>query len=278
AVPPGGGGGRGGRGGGPGTHGDPAPGDTAVPRGAPSPRSPTNPPQVTTTPGQNPPAPPAQPPAAPPAQPQTTPPGTPPETPAPATTPGQGERGRGTTPPEQPTRVELRNLATGAVKSWQDMQGFVFSPNSTYLAMKRRPANANGGRGGTGNAGGGDQPGGGAQSATANANAAPPGPRGTDVILHNLVTGRDQLLGSVGDIAFNKTGELLAYTVDAAVKDGNGLFVMDLQSGRIHALDNDAKSYNRLTWSDDGKALAVLKGADADKMRERDNVLIAFTD
>jgi len=39
------------------------------------------------------------------------------------------------------------------------------------------------------------------------------------VILHNLVTGRDQLLGSVGDIAFNKSGDLLAYTVDAAVKD-----------------------------------------------------------
>ena len=179
-----------------------------------------------------------------------------------------------TTPPEQPTRIELRNLATGAVKSWQDMQGFVFSPNSTFVVLKRRPANANGGRG-AGAANGGDQNGG---QGGAQANAAPAGPRGTDVILHNLATGRDQLLGSVGDIAFNKTGDLLAYTVDAAVKDGNGLFVMDLASGRIQALDNDAKNYNRLTWSEDGKALAVLKGADVDKMRERDNVVLAFTD
>ena len=63
----------------------------------------------------------------------------------------------------------------------------------------------------------------------------PAGPRGIDVILLDLRTGRHQLLGSVGDIAFNRTGTLLAYTVDAAVKDGNGLFVFDTRSGRIDA-------------------------------------------
>ena len=84
------------------------------------------------------------------------------------------------------------------------------------------------------------------------------------------------MLGSIDDIAFNKTGELLAYTIDSAVKDGNGLFVIDLKTNRLNTLDNDAKVYNRLTWSDDGTALAVLKGSDVDKMRERDNVLLAF--
>ncbi|MFI5178618.1 MAG: hypothetical protein ACHQO8_08645, partial [Vicinamibacterales bacterium] len=107
--------------------------------------------------------------------------------------------------------------------------------------------------------------------------AAPTGPRGVDVILSNLTTGRDQLLGSVGDASFNKTGDLLAYTVDATTKDANGLFVLDLRNGRINALDNDAKVYNRLTWNDTGTALAVLKGVDVDKSRERDNVLIAFS-
>ncbi len=249
--PSGGRGGRGRRGAGGGAGNQPgAGGDTAVPPGSPTAQPPANPAQVTTPPGQNPAT------SAPPSLPQTTPPSTP------------------QTPSEQPTRIELRNLATGAVKSWQDMQGYAFSPNSTFVVLKRRPANANGGRG-AGAANGGDQNGG---QGGAQANAAPAGPRGTDVILHNLATGRDQLLGSVGDIAFNKTGDLLAYTVDAAVKDGNGLFVMDLASGRIQALDNDAKNYNRLTWSEDGKALAVLKGADVEKMRERDNVVLALTD
>jgi hypothetical protein len=97
-----------------------------------------------------------------------------------------------------------------------------------------------------------------------------------DVILHNLITGRDQFLGSVGDIAFNRPGDLLAYTVDATVKDGNGLFVFDTRNGRINTLDNDAKVYSRLAWSDDGTALAVMKGAEVEKMRERLNVLLTF--
>src|SRR5439155_22883460 len=122
--------------------------------------------------------------------------------PAPDPTGGQQTQpGRGTgTAAEQPTRVELRNLSSGAVKSWQDMQGFLFSPNSTHLILKRRPPTPAGA--GRGNAAGGDQtpaPGGGAGAGGGTANA-PAGPRGTDVILHNLTTGRDQLLGRVGDI------------------------------------------------------------------------------
>lgn len=283
--PTGGRGGRGRRGGGPDA---PTPGDTAVPPSAPGGTPPANPAQVTTPPGQNPPTTPTQPPATPPAipaQPPTTPPATPPTpltvpTEQPPVTPpavpgAPGARG-GATPPATPTRVELRNLATGAVaKSWQDIQSFAFSPSSTHLILKRRPATAAGGAAGRGGTGGADAPAGGG-GAAGGAAATPPGPRGTDVILHNLVTGRDQLLGSVGDIAFNKAGDLLAYTVDASVKDGNGLFVFELKNNRMHTLDNDARAYNRLTWSDDGTALAVLKGIDVEKMRERDNVLLAF--
>ncbi|MGE5359992.1 MAG: prolyl oligopeptidase family serine peptidase, partial [Bacteroidales bacterium] len=78
--------------------------------------------------------------------------------------------------------------------------------------------------------------------------------------------------------AFNRTGELLAYTVDSAVKDVNGLFVFDTRTGRTITLDADAKRYNRLAWNDEGNALAVLKGTDVEKMRERNNVLLAFPD
>ncbi len=80
----------------------------------------------------------------------------------------------------------------------------------------------------------------------------------------------------MGDSAFSKDGDWLAYTVDASAKDSNGLFVLDLKNNRLHALDNDGKSYNRLTWNDDSTALAVLKGTTADKVRERDNILVAF--
>ena len=192
---------------------------------------------------------------------------------------GQGgaPAGRGTTtPPTPPRRVELRELATGKVHSWQDIQSFTFSANATHLFLRRRPPTTgqSAGRGANADEGGGG--GGGAAAAGGAAAETPAGPRGVDVTLRNLTTGRDQLLGSVGDIAFNKAGTLLAYTVDAPVKDSNGLFTIDLKNGRVHALDNDAKLYNRLTWNEEGTGLAVLKGIDVDKMRERDNVLLVY--
>jgi dipeptidyl aminopeptidase/acylaminoacyl peptidase len=173
--------------------------------------------------------------------------------------------------------VELRNLATGEVRSWQDIGTFAFSATSTHMFLRRRGGEAaptTGGRGG--GAPGGQPPGGTGRAAAAS--GAPAGPRGVDAILLDLRTGRQQLLGSVADIAFNRTGELLAYTVDAAVKDVNGLFVVDTRNGRTTTLDTDAKSYNRLVWNENGNAIAVLKGSDVEKMRERDNVLAAFPD
>ncbi len=189
---------------------------------------------------------------------------------------GQNARGGTGAAPTPPRHVELRNLATGTVQSWQDIQSFTFAATSSHIVLRRRapgaPGGAAGGRGGNGGAPGGGGPG----AAGGAANAEPTGPRGADVILHDLVTGRDQLLGSVGEIGFNKKGDLLAYTVDGAVRDGNGLFILDLRNGRISTLDNDARVYSRLTWNDEGTGLAVLKGVDVDKMRERDNMLLAY--
>jgi len=221
-----------------------------TPGGAPAPDAPTTPPD--------------------PEQPPQTPPATPPGTQPPAQ---QG--GRGATPPSPPRRVELRNLATGVVRSWENIGTVTFSPTSTHLVLKRRGAGGDeGGRGGRG--GGATAPGG--APGAAGITPVGVGPRGTDVVLLDLRTGRHQLLGSVGDVAFNRTGSLLAYTVDAAVKDANGLFVFDTRSGRTVALDNDAKQYNRLTWNEDANALAVLKGNDVEKKREKENVLLAVTD
>jgi len=203
--------------------------------------------------------------------PATPEPATPPATP-PATTP-QG-RGAAATPPEEPRRVELRNLATGAIRSWQDVASFEFSGNSTHLLLRRRPVQA----AGAGGRGGGETGGGAGGGAATPAAGAPPAPRGVDVTIHNLTTGRDMLLGSVGDIAFNRSGERLAYTVDAAVKDSNGLFLLELAEGRVVTLDNHAARYTRLTWNDRGTGLAVLRGADVEKMRERPNTLLVYPD
>ena len=177
-----------------------------------------------------------------------------------ATTPGQnaGRGGAGALPP----RMELRELATGRTQSWQRMQSGDFNSTATHLVLRRRAA------AGAGRAAG---------PAPAPAPAGPNAARGTDAVVHELASGRSLFLGSVGDISFNRQGDLLAYTVDAQLRDGNGLFMIDLRSGRTHVLDNDTLQYNRLSWSDDGNRVAVLKGLAVDKMRERANVLIALS-
>ena len=178
--------------------------------------------------------------------------------------------------PALPRRFELRELATGRVQTWQDMQQAIFAPTSTHLVLRSPgPGVGTGGGGRAGPGGGGGGGGGGQQDA---AGALPTGPRGSDVLIVDLRNGRNQFVGSVGDIAFNAKGDLLGYTVDAVVKDGNGLYVMELASGGTHTLDNDARSYSRLAWNDAGTAIAVLKGSEVPRMRERDNQLLVVTD
>jgi dipeptidyl aminopeptidase/acylaminoacyl peptidase len=158
-------------------------------------------------------------------------------------------------------------LATGAEQSWNDVSSFTFNAGSTHLILRH-----GGGGGGGAPAGRG---GGGGRGAAA---PAAPAQGGSDVILHDLGSGRDQLLGSVSEISFSSKGDLLSYTVDATAKDANGLFVFDLRSGRINPIDNDAKTYSHMTWNDDGSAIAVLKGSEVTGMREKDNTLIVFPD
>ena len=151
-----------------------------------------------------------------------------------------------------PPRVELRELSTGRTQSWERIQSARFNATSSHLLLRRRAPS-------------GDR-GGGSDS------------RGVDVLLHDLAGWRSQFLGSVGDASFSRQGDLLAYSVDAEVRDGNGLLLVDLTGGRTHVLENDTLIYSRIEWSDDGNRLAALKGLPVEKMRERDNTLITFAD
>ncbi len=192
-----------------------------------------------------------------------------------ATGVAQGAGGRGAAPatPQPLRRYELRELASGTTHAWKDIASATFNVTATHLILRRRAASENGAAGGRG---GGGAPGGGGGGAGGDAGASSTAPRGTDVVLVDLSTGRSETLGSVGDIAFNRLGDLLAWTVDGTVDDANGLFVMDTKTGRTYTLDNDAKRYSRIAWTSDGQGIAVLKGKPVERMRERANVLLAW--
>jgi dipeptidyl aminopeptidase/acylaminoacyl peptidase len=171
---------------------------------------------------------------------------------------GRGGGGRGGSPPAgrgQPeaagggTRtLQLLDLQTGEKYDIPDPQSSVFSKNSKFLAVRRNKAN---------------------REATND---------GTDLVIRNLGDGTVQNIGNVSAFAFNDSGSLLAWTVDAADKAGNGVYVMDPAGGSVRALDTDTLTYDRLAWNEDGTAIAVLRGATPASMEQRSNTLIAFSD
>ena len=194
-----------------------------------------------------------------------------PATPDSTQPPSPSSGGRGSAAPATPpSHYELRELASGKTTAWREIQSTTFSPTGSHLLLRQRPAGAANGTANGGGGGGGGGRGGGAPPANSD--------HGTDAILYDYSTGRSQFLGSVNDAAFNRKGDLLAWTVDAAVTDGNGLFVMNLETGATVTLDNDSLHYARLAWNQQGTGLAALKGHAVEKKRERHNVLLVFTD
>jgi dipeptidyl aminopeptidase/acylaminoacyl peptidase len=146
-----------------------------------------------------------------------------------------------------PRRAELMNLATGEKVGWDDVASFEFAKGSSHLVVKKQRPEPK------------------------------PKHEGADLILRNLRPGADELIGSVAWHAFNKPGTLLAYATDAADMDGNGLYLVELGSGVRRTLDNAREKYARATWSENGGALAVLRGKDADTLAQRPNTLLVFT-
>ena len=51
---------------------------------------------------------------------------------------------------------------------------------------------------------------------------------GADLVIRNLATGTHQNVGNVSEFAFSPEGALLAVTIDASEKLGNGVQLIDL--------------------------------------------------
>jgi len=144
-------------------------------------------------------------------------------------------------------QAQLMNLETGEQRTWDHVASFDFSKGSHHFVVKKTPPEP------------------------------APEHQGADLILRNLKLGYEELIGSVEAFSFNKPGALFAYTIDAADRDGNGLYLIDLAGGTRRPLDNDTLHYAQMTWDEEGTALAVLKGHKKKGFSERDNALVAFT-
>lgn len=83
--------------------------------------------------------------------------------------------------------------------------------------------------------------------------------KGSDLLIHQLSSGKSQNLGNVREHSVNKAGTHLAYTVDAANSQGNGLYLLTLASNSTQVLDTDEAGYQSINWTEKGDAFAALK-------------------
>lgn len=88
------------------------------------------------------------------------------------------------------------------------------------------------------------------------------GGKGADLLLYNLDNKQKFNVGNVSDYAFNKNGEFVAYTVDAAGKNGNGVFLLSLLTGITTAIQNDDATFSKINWNKEGTAFSLLKSKD----------------
>jgi dipeptidyl aminopeptidase/acylaminoacyl peptidase len=170
--------------------------------------------------------------------------------------------------------VTLVNLASGEQTAITKIRRFAFNGElGGWIALHRYGPDAAGAAGaGRGAAGGGRGAG-----APAAPGAPSTTPKGTDLVLRELKTGVEMNLGNVSEFAFNKSGKLLALVIDAADQAGNGIVLRDTATGTLSPLETDKAFYERLAWTDEGDALAILKGHDDRAWKERQYAVVGFT-
>ncbi|KEO72208.1 S9 family peptidase [Anditalea andensis] len=83
--------------------------------------------------------------------------------------------------------------------------------------------------------------------------------KSADLLLVQLPSLKAQNIGNVVEYAFNKSGEYLAYAIEAANLSGNGAYLLQLNSGKTTILDSDKATYKSISWTEKGDALAMLK-------------------
>jgi dipeptidyl aminopeptidase/acylaminoacyl peptidase len=83
--------------------------------------------------------------------------------------------------------------------------------------------------------------------------------KGSDLLIYHLATGKSQNLGNVREHAVNKAGTHLAYSVDAANSQGNGVYLLNMATNSIQIMDSDEAGYQSLNWTERGDAFAALK-------------------
>ncbi len=188
--------------------------------------------------------------------------------------PAEQDRMREAREPVQ-NKLGLANLSTAETTIIDGVQSFALSGDGRFIAMRRYPPQPAGGAApaGAGRAGGrGGRGGAGAPS------DGDEDPAGVTVIVRSLESGTETTFGNVSGFAWQDgaTTHLLAMTIAADGRSGNGVHLFDPATGVLRVLDSASSIYSGLSWRDDSADLAVLKARTDDSRDGPTQVLLAW--
>jgi dipeptidyl aminopeptidase/acylaminoacyl peptidase len=151
--------------------------------------------------------------------------------------------------PRTKAKVVLVKLENQEKTELEGMNGFTFAGEAaTHIALRKAsetpaaPATSAG-----------------PPSAFSAAAVAAPSFTGSDLLLRELATGNDLLIGNVSEYGFDRKGQWLVTLVDAAQQIGNGVHLRHLTSGSTTVLESGKAGYKNLAWHENGVAFALLK-------------------
>jgi dipeptidyl aminopeptidase/acylaminoacyl peptidase len=137
--------------------------------------------------------------------------------------------------------LQILNIQTNEVSEVASVKDFSFSKSSKFIAIHKHP------------------------------NDKKADYKGSDLLLKDLQRDKTLNIGNVSNYAFNKEGTLFSYILDADGDDGNGLYVIDLNTLRTWPLHSGAFTYSQMTWNEEGNKIAVLFGSKEEDKIERNN-------
>ncbi|MCP4726994.1 MAG: S9 family peptidase, partial [bacterium] len=144
-------------------------------------------------------------------------------------------------------KMGLVDLTTSEIDTFENITSFSFSDDGRFIALEKYKAD-------------------GIKT------------RGADLILRNLETGTNQIIGNIAEHSFNEDGSMLAVLVDSYEKLGNGVHLYDLDKGTIKVLENDDVEFKRMLWDEDGFSLAFMKEIENKDYEDRNFIVYAFKD
>ena len=165
-------------------------------------------------------------------------------------------------------KLGLLNLSSGDTTTFDGVQSFSFSADGAFLAMRRYPPTPPPGQGGSGGATPPSTPTPPSPTGQGGAAAAADDePTGATLIVRDLAAGRDTSFGNIAEYAWqnDERTHLLALTISADGKSGNGIQLFDPKTTVIKVLDSGAATYLGLSWREKSADLAALRAKTDEK-------------